>query len=165
MSNSHCHPPKRVRQAGLTLVELIIFIVVISVGLVGILSAMNMMTASSADPMVRKQAMAMAESIMEEVLAKDATATLPETDLTNCSNRALYVGVSDYACFDGAPASAVVRGNVTLGAAPIAQLAGFEGTVAVAAVNVSSVAMQRVTVTVTGGNEVVSLVGYRAAGL
>ena len=92
MSNSQRCQPKRVLQAGLTLVELIIFIVVISVGLVGILSAMNMMTAASADPMVRKQAMAMAESILEEVLAKDATATLPETDLANCSNRALYVG-------------------------------------------------------------------------
>lgn len=165
MSNSQRCPQKYVRQAGLTLVELIIFIVVISVGLVGILSAMNMMTAASADPMVRKQAMAMAESILEEVLAKDATATLPETDLANCSNRALYVGVSDYACFDGAPTSAVIRGNATLGADPIAQLAGFAGTVAVAAVNVSGVAMQRVTVTVTGGNESVSLVGYRAAGL
>jgi MSHA pilin protein MshD len=152
------------RQGGLTFVELIIFIVVISVGIVGILSVMNLTTRSSADPMVRKQAMAMAEAVLEEILSKDAVATLPETDLNTCANRALYVGVADYACFDGAPATAVLRGDATLGATALPALAGFSATVAVGAANVSGVPLQRVVVTVTGGNETVAITGYRAAG-
>ena len=59
------------RQHGLSLIELIIFIVIVSVGLVGILSVLNVTVRHSADPMVRKQALAIAEAMMEEVLAKD----------------------------------------------------------------------------------------------
>ena len=158
------HRPPPTRQGGLTLVELIIFIVVISVGIIGILSVMNLTTRASADPMVRKQAMAMAEAVLEEILSRDAVATLPETDLATCSNRALYVGVADYACFDGAPATAVLRGDATLGATSVPALAGFSATVAVGAANVSGVPLQRVVVTVTGGNETVVITGYRAAG-
>ena len=98
------------------------------------------------------------------VLARDATATLPETNFNTCASRALYVGVADYACFDGAPASAVIRGDSTLGSTSIPALAGFSATVAVAATTVSGVALQRVAVTVSGRNEVITLVGYRAAG-
>jgi len=55
------------KQRGISLIELIIFIVIISVALTGILLVMNQTTAHSADPMVRKQALAIAESILEEV--------------------------------------------------------------------------------------------------
>ncbi|MBK7355375.1 prepilin-type N-terminal cleavage/methylation domain-containing protein [Propionivibrio sp.] len=156
--------PQRTRQRGVTLIELIIFIIVISVGLVGILAVMNTTVRSSAQPMVRKQAMAMADAILEEILAKDATLTLPETDFAACGNRALYVGVQDYACFDGAPATAVIRGIDTLGSTPIGALVGFTAAVAVAPVAVSGVALQRVAVTVTGSGETITLFGYRAAG-
>ena len=151
-------------QRGVTLIELIIFIVIITVGIVGILSVMNITTRSSADPIVRKQAVAMAEAILEEVLSRDSAATLPETDMTNCSNRAQYVGIADYACFDGAPATAVISGTNTLGSTSLPVLAGLTATVGVAGVNVSGVVLQRVAVTVTGGNESVTLFAYRAAG-
>lgn len=52
---------------GISLIELIMFIVIVSVALVGILAAMNNMTLSSSDPLVRKQALAIAESLLEEV--------------------------------------------------------------------------------------------------
>ncbi|MHB1117527.1 prepilin-type N-terminal cleavage/methylation domain-containing protein [Sideroxydans sp.] len=55
------------KQRGISLIELIIFIVIISVALTGILLVMNQVTAHSADPLVRKQALAVAESILEEV--------------------------------------------------------------------------------------------------
>lgn len=54
-------------QAGTTLVELVMFIVIVSVGMVGILSVIDTTTRHSADPMVRKQAIAVAESLLEEV--------------------------------------------------------------------------------------------------
>ncbi|ATQ77496.1 MSHA biogenesis protein MshD [Massilia violaceinigra] len=54
-------------QRGISFVELIIFMVIIGVGLAGILNAMNLTTRVSADPLVRKQALMLAEGLMEEV--------------------------------------------------------------------------------------------------
>ncbi len=55
-------------QNGATLIELIITIVVISSALVGILSIINITTRHSADPVVQQQAIAIAESYLEEIL-------------------------------------------------------------------------------------------------
>ena len=152
-------------QRGLTLIELIVFIVVVGVGMLGILSVMNLTTQSGADPMQRKQAMALAEAVMEEILAKNATASLPETDMANCSNRARYVGVNDYTCFDGSTPAKRIAGNATLGAAQIPALARFSATVVVAPAVVAGVSLQRVTVTVAGGVEPIAVVAYKVAGL
>ncbi len=156
---------KKYVQSGLSLIELIMFIIIVSVGIAGILSVMNVTVKSSADPMLRKQAVAMAEAILDEVLAKDfanPAGGYVETDFTACSGRMQYDDVDDYACFDGAPATAVVSGTSTLGASSIPALAGYSATVAVTAVTVSGVAMKKITVTVTGGTETIALFGYRA---
>lgn len=58
------------RQAGFTLMELLLFIVVVAVGMAGILMVMDVSVKSSSDPMVRKQAVALADSLLEEVLLK-----------------------------------------------------------------------------------------------
>jgi MSHA pilin protein MshD len=63
--------PARLRHAGISLIELIIFIVIISVALTGILLVMNQTTAHSADPLLHKQAIAAAESLLEEVQLQD----------------------------------------------------------------------------------------------
>lgn len=55
------------RQRGISLVELIMFIVIVSVALAGILLVMNQVTGHSADTLIRKQALAIAESLLEEV--------------------------------------------------------------------------------------------------
>lgn len=57
----------KARQRGISLIELIMFIVIVGVALAGILLVMNVTTKSSADPLVRKQALAIAESLLEEV--------------------------------------------------------------------------------------------------
>lgn len=54
-------------QGGFTLIELVIFIVVISVAVVGLLGVISRTTSSSADPQLRKQALVLAESMLEEV--------------------------------------------------------------------------------------------------
>ena len=62
---------ERDRYGGFTLVEMIIFIVVVSVGLAGVLSALNINVQHSADPLQPKQALAIAESYMEEIFYRD----------------------------------------------------------------------------------------------
>lgn len=54
-------------QRGLSLVELIVAIVVIGVAVVGVLGAISMASRASADPMIQKQALAIAEAVLEEV--------------------------------------------------------------------------------------------------
>lgn len=55
------------RQRGLSLIELIMFMVIMGVAAAAILQVMNMATKTSADPIRRKQALLIAEAYMEEV--------------------------------------------------------------------------------------------------
>ena len=52
---------------GFTLIELIVFIVIVSVSVAGVLLAINTATRSGTDPMIRKNAIAIAEGMLEEV--------------------------------------------------------------------------------------------------
>ena len=58
---------RRVAEGGLTLIELIMFIVIMSVGLAGILGVFNNIIRTSADPVIRKQALSIAESLLWEI--------------------------------------------------------------------------------------------------
>jgi len=60
-------------QRGISLIELILFIVIVSVALAGIMLVMNQTSGHSADTLVRKQALAVAESLLEEVQAMPFT--------------------------------------------------------------------------------------------
>lgn len=62
-----CINNRLLAQRGISLIELIMFIVIVSVALAGILLVMNTTTKSSADPLIHKQALAVAESLLEEV--------------------------------------------------------------------------------------------------
>jgi len=55
------------RSVGLSLVELIVFIVIVSTAVAGVLGAINVATRASADPVIQKQALAIAEAVLEEV--------------------------------------------------------------------------------------------------
>ena len=54
-------------QRGVTLIELVIFIVVVSIAVVGLLQIFARTTSSSADPQLRKQALAIAEAMLDEI--------------------------------------------------------------------------------------------------
>ena len=54
-------------QRGLGFIELILFMVIVGVALLAILNVMNLTTRNSADPLLRKQALMIAEGLMEEV--------------------------------------------------------------------------------------------------
>ena len=140
------------RQRGFTLIELIIFIVVVSAGLAGILSVMNTVVKSSADPMVRKQAMALAESILEETMLQnyndpDGLPNIVESD------RILWDNVADY---HG-------QSNSTLGVP--SSLSSYVVDIAVendtAVIGTATRPALRVRVTVTHPSEVIVMTSYR----
>ena len=89
-------PPRR-RQGGLTLIELIVFIVIISVALTGILVTFNTVVRSSADPLVLRQLQAIAEAMLEEVLLQDYQAPPGSTGGTT---RADFDNIDKYHGFD-----------------------------------------------------------------
>ena len=158
------------RQHGFTLIELIMFIVIVSIGVVGILLVMNVTVKSSADPVVRKQAMAMAEAVLDEVLSREFANPVggyTEAAPATCANRALYDDVDDYSCFDGTTDSKKIHGDSTLGSTSIPALAAYRATVVVdatagavlGAIPVGQI--KKITVSVTGSGETVQLSGYR----
>ena len=55
------------KQTGVTLIELVVFMVIISVALVGVLKVLDITNRSSVDPLVRKQALSIAESLLLEI--------------------------------------------------------------------------------------------------
>ncbi|MGZ4956144.1 MAG: hypothetical protein ACXV8Q_13635, partial [Methylobacter sp.] len=129
------------RLAGFTLIELVIFIVVVSIGVVGILSVMNLNVRYSTDPMMRKQAAALADSILEEILLKeysdpDGGANVVEAGRSTYDDVDDYNGLTNTAFTDLAAAGLANYGIAIAVAAPAA---------------LNGVTMKRVTVTVTGG--------------
>lgn len=82
---------RRCSQRGLTLVELVLFIVIVSVALAGVLTVLNVTVKSSADPMIAKQMLAIAEALLEEVQMKSFTYCDP-TDSTAATAASAVVG-------------------------------------------------------------------------
>lgn len=75
------------RQDGLTLIEMIVFIVILGIGIAGILSVMDLTTRNSSDPLIRKQALAIAESLLEEIQLQPFTYCDPDDpDAATASN-------------------------------------------------------------------------------
>ena len=150
------------RQSGMTLIELIVAIVIISIGLAGVLLAYNTTVRHSGDPLVRKQMTAIADEMMEEILLKPFAQTLPNPPFAGCA-RLTYNDVRDY---DGYHATNVcdIEGN------GIVALSGYDVRVSVSrppaasAVSLSGVAATdqlTVTVNVTHGSDSYSLTGWR----
>ena len=81
------------RQAGTTLIELVISIVIISIAVSAVLMALTMTVGYSADPMIRHQAVAIAEAYLEEITLK----AFDDPDgVDGEANRTLYDDVDDY---------------------------------------------------------------------
>ena len=134
---------------GFSLIELIFFIVIVSVALAGILQVMQVTTQASADPMVRKQALALAESVLQEVLQKAYTDPDPLVS-TGETTRETFDDVDDY---NG-------RTQTTFTDLP-AGLSAYTVAITVAPATLGTLAVKRVTVTVGRGAESISLQGYR----
>lgn len=169
---------------GFTLIELALFIAIVGVGVAGTLMAYDYSSRDSADPVVRKQALAIAESLLEEIQQMPftycdpddpavSTATSaagcaiaeaigPEAGETRYDPNTPFDNVNDYAGFTMNPIRDI---NNTV----IAGLNAYTATVAINSlpantlpgVSVNGDALQ-ITVTVTGpANTTVVLTGYR----
>lgn len=149
-------PRKRPSHSGFTLIEVIVAMLLISVGVLGILSAMNTMVKGSADPMVRKQGVAVAESLLEEITLKDFAN--PAGGYTG-TDRAQFDDVDDYAGY-------ATTGIVDISGTAISGLSGYNiSSVTVANAALGSIASsdaKLITVTVTApGGEAINLSAYR----
>jgi MSHA pilin protein MshD len=182
-------PPRR--QGGLSLVELLMFMVIVSIAVMGVLQVMRLTTRASADPLARKQALLIAESLLEEVelahftyceadddAAPTAAGTADCTAVEDVGPAPLegrpFDNVNDYVTVFGAEQaafnSAGVLADVNL--APIAAANGYTYTATLriapealggiaSAAAPAAMEVLRITVTVRYGNDSVVLDGYR----
>lgn len=172
--------PRRPRQCGLSLIELLLFIVVVSIALAALLKVFVTATTSSADPMIRRQQLAIAESLLREVELMNFTwcdpddanvataanvagcATLPENSGPEPGETRYgstpFDNVNDYAGFS-------MSGIRDVTNTAIAGLSGYSASVAVAATaldNVVAGEALKITVTVTApDSSTLTLQGWR----
>jgi MSHA pilin protein MshD len=86
------------RNAGVTLVELIVALVIIGVALAGMVAVYTATTRSSTDPVLVQQMEAIADNMMEEILMKPFAR---QPGMPAASDRATYNTVRDYDGYGG----------------------------------------------------------------
>lgn len=138
---------------GFTLLETIMAIVIIGVGVAGVLSVFNVNVRNSADPVVRKQLMAIAEGMLEEIALRPYAGPTVETSAA-CA-RANFDDLGDYHLYPANNQVCDVEG------VPIAALAGYWMQVRVTNVTLETVPARRIEVEVQQGNETIVLVTWR----
>ncbi len=168
---------RRAQARGLTLVELIVFIVIVSGALAGVLSVFLPATTASVDPLLRRQALAIAESLLEEVQLMPFTYCDPddanlETASSSAGCASLVQGLGPNAGetrfgplqFDnvGDYAGYSMNGIVDITNTAVAGLSGYSASVAVSATALGSLSaasgdalLIRVSVNAPGGVGVV----------
>ena len=148
----------RKAQRGISLIELIMFMVIVSGALAGLLSVMDVNTKRSADPLIQKQALTIAESLLEEIELQNFS---PRgfTGATTQANRTSFDDIFDY------------NGFATIGIFPadgsatgVTGLADYSVSVSVATIAwvTGATDAAQITVTVTEPNgQTIDAVGYR----
>jgi len=137
--------------------------VVFAVALAGILLTYNTIIVSTVDPMVRKQAMATAESLMEEILLMPYE-TGGWSGTATQANRANFDDVRDYCPSPPGNCFATTGVYTINGGAPVPTLAQYNVAVNIQPFNTAPLtgnALQ-ITVTVTGPQNIAyALTGYK----
>lgn len=151
-------------QAGMSLLELTIAIVVLGVGLAGLLTVFSQSARGSGDPLLRKQMLSIAEAMMEEIRLRPYAAVAPGPS-AGCA-RVAFNDILDYNGYTQANVCDI-DGNL------LPHLNGYGVSVAVVASSLNGVPFPgpgapalRISVTAThtspGGTvESLTLVGYR----
>ncbi|MEY4750878.1 MAG: hypothetical protein RIQ60_3092 [Pseudomonadota bacterium] len=155
MSNDSRALGRGASQHGFTLIEMVLAIVVLGVGLAGVLLAFNAVTRGSGDAALRKQMLAIAEEMQEEIALKPY-APAPNSAPAPCA-RDSYNDLSDY---DGYASSGQI---CALDGTPLPALAGYSVAVSVSATTLAGVAAaKKIVVTVSHGSDSLVLTGWRS---
>lgn len=177
--------PSLLRRAtrGLSLIELLIFVGIVSVALAAMLRVFVQTTSASADPQVRRQALAIAESLLAEVQLMPFT--FCDSDDANVETASSPAGCSGAAEASGPEAGETrtalpafdhvndyhglsMNGIRDLTGSAVPGLDGYAASIDVAAADLGSLTAAsgdalRIAVRVTGpGGTTVDLVGYRS---
>ncbi len=144
---------KRSHQAGVTLIELIISIIIISIALSGILVVMNLTVRHSADPIIYHQSLAIAESYLEEILLQ----AYADPDTNGETDRALFDDVDDYHGLND------IGVQNQLGTA-VSTLTSYTVTVTVTPRTLTdSISAKQITVKVANSGFSLKLIGYKTS--
>jgi MSHA pilin protein MshD len=146
---------------GVTLVELVIAIVILSAALGGLVAAFAQANRASADPVVTQQMLAIGESMMEEVLLKPYA--VASNDVPS-PTRAQFNDVRDFDATDDAAPGYTSTGIKDIDGGAIDGLGSYSVSVRVNRVALDSVPngdALRVIVTVTSGARQLALTGWR----
>jgi MSHA pilin protein MshD len=144
---------------GYTLIELIVILVVVSVALAALLGIFSNSVGRSADPMLRMQAIAIAQGYLEEALLKAyQDPDGGETGTCEEAGRDLYDDVQDYNCINDTAGAVDQFGNTLAG------LGAYNVSVSVSATTLGAANAQQVVVTVTHDSAPlnITLTGFRA---
>ncbi len=98
-------------QAGLTLIELVVVIVVISIALLSLIRVFNQAASNSIDPVVQIRALECAQSKLDEILARKFDESTPsggvpacgsaETNAANCTGITADADLDDVGDYNG----------------------------------------------------------------
>ena len=170
----------RRRQSGLSLIELVMFIVIVGVAVAGVLSVLTVTAQHSSDPMVQKQAQAIAEALLEEIQLQPLTFCDPDdanaataTSAAGCASMPEAIGpeggetrfnfpqfdnVNDYQGYTVSPI-------VDISNTPVAGLASYTASVNItqagATFSLPADAVLQIDVRASSGNTDVTVTGYR----
>ena len=146
-------PPRRRPARGFTLPEALLAIVVLGVGLTGVLLAFGAVSRHSADPVLRKQMMGIAQELLEEIALKPYAAAVNSAPV-GCA-RDTYNDIADYHGYSSV-------GICTVDGVVIPALASFSVSASVVAGTLSGVsAAKQITVTVSQGGESLTIKSWR----
>lgn len=84
-----CRSSRKVTR-GFTLVELVVFISIVSVAVAGVVGALSYVNRSSANPLVQRQAMAIAEALLQEI--QQTSFSYCDPNDTNAATATSYAG-------------------------------------------------------------------------
>lgn len=145
---------RRRRARGFTLPEMLMVIVVLGVGLAGVLIAFSTVGRGSADPVLQKQMLSIAEELMEEIQLRPYAVTA-NTAPSGCA-RNTFNDIRDYNNY------ATTNKICTIDGTAIPALSSYSVSVVMQPSVVSGVTMMRIGITVTQGDQSLTLVGFRS---
>ncbi len=112
---------KLLSQRGLSMIELVVFIVILGVAVSGVVTTLAYTTGRSADPLQRKQALLIAEALLDEIALARMTFCHPDDPAAETANSAAectiqekvgaagaarpYFNINDYVSAFGTPTS------------------------------------------------------------